>query len=63
MAFIEWYSKLGYCITDMSKIIQSIRSGIDVVQEKGNVPKRVEQLGGELAGFVKAFKYSSQKQE
>lgn len=42
MAFIEWYSKSGNCITDESKIIQSITSSINVVQEKGNVPERVE---------------------
>ena len=53
MAFIEWYSKSGNCITDESKIIQSITSSINVVQEKGNVPERVEQLGGELAELIK----------
>ena len=55
MASIEWYSKSGNCITDESKIIQSITSGINVVQEKGNVPERVEQLCGELAELIKAL--------
>mgnify|MGYP000055450759 FL=1 len=55
MAFIEWYSKSGNWITDESKIIQSITSGINVVQEKGNVPERVEQLGGELEELIKAL--------
>lgn len=55
MAFIEWYSKSGNWITDESKIFQSITSGINVVQEKGNVPERVEQLGGELAELIKAL--------
>ena len=34
MAFIEWYSKPGNCITDESMIIQSITSGINVVLYK-----------------------------
>lgn len=55
MSFLGWYSRTDANITDEDGVIQSITDAVNVVQQKGNVPERVAQLGGDLHGLTSLF--------